>query len=129
MVARGNIRRAILFSRGLSRARHPDLPRRQSRTLSTATPPMKLIIFIRVWPAPAILPAEQLMSASAMVLSDPSVFVPALQYGPETGYQPLREELATYLSDFFGVSWVFVRFCFSGGVCLCVVCFLLFFLV
>jgi len=92
--------------------------------MSTATPPKKLINFIRGWPAPAILPAEQLKSASAKVLSDPSVFVPALQYGPETGYQPLREELATYLSDFFGVSRDPERICITGGASQSVACIL-----
>ncbi len=80
--------------------------------MATAKKPINLL---RGWPAPSLLPARQLMAASAKVLSDPSIFVPALQYGPDPGYQPLREELATYLSRIFGVSPDPERICITGG--------------
>ena len=83
--------------------------------MSTASKEKKLINLIRGWPAPAILPAEQLSRASAKVLSNPAIFVPVLQYGPDAGYQPLREELATYLSRNFGVSRDPARICITGG--------------
>ncbi|KAK3391108.1 aminotransferase [Podospora didyma] len=57
----------------------------------------KLINLIRGWPSPHLLPADLLAKASARVLSDPGIFVPALQYAPDPGYQPLREELARWL--------------------------------
>jgi DNA-binding transcriptional MocR family regulator len=47
-----------------------------------------------------MLPIAQLRAAATRVLSDvdPAVSVPALQYGPDPGYQPLREELARWLT-------------------------------
>ena len=95
---------------------HHRLPWPLTRlTMSTAAQEKRLINLMRGWPAPATLPSDLLRRASAKVLSDPSVFVPALQYGPDPGYQPLREELATYLSRSFGVSRDPERICITGG--------------
>ncbi|KAK0701635.1 pyridoxal phosphate-dependent transferase [Lasiosphaeria miniovina] len=57
----------------------------------------KLINLIRGWPSPHLLPAELLRAAANKALADPAVYVPGLQYGPDPGYQPLREELAAWL--------------------------------
>ena len=62
----------------------------------------KLINLIRGWPSPHLLPAEALRAAANQVLSDRDLFVPALLYGPDPGYQPLREELATWLAGAYG---------------------------
>lgn len=61
----------------------------------------KLINLLRGWPSPHVLPAETLKAAANKVLSDPSIFVPGLQYGPDPGYQPLREELSKFLSSYY----------------------------
>jgi DNA-binding transcriptional MocR family regulator len=61
----------------------------------------KLINLLRGWPAPSLLPASELRSAADYVLSDPSIAVPVLQYGIDPGYQPLREELARWLSEVY----------------------------
>ncbi|KAK4125429.1 PLP-dependent transferase [Parathielavia appendiculata] len=67
-----------------------------------ANPPTKkLINLLRGWPAPALLPASQLKSAAEYVLSDPAISVPVLQYGIDPGYQPLREEIARWLSGIY----------------------------
>ncbi|KAK4099304.1 PLP-dependent transferase [Parathielavia hyrcaniae] len=67
-----------------------------------ANPPTKhLINLLRGWPAPALLPASQLKSAAEYVLSDPAISVPVLQYGIDPGYQPLREEIAKWLSGIY----------------------------
>lgn len=89
------------------------------------TPATKAPInLIRGWPAPNLLPAERLKAASTAVLSDPEIFVPGLQYGPDPGYQPLREELARYLGGFFGVAPDPDRICITGGASQNVACLL-----
>jgi DNA-binding transcriptional MocR family regulator len=62
---------------------------------------LKPINLLRGWPAPSLLPATALSRASATVLAYPAVYVPALQYGPDPGYQPLREALASWLGAFY----------------------------
>ena len=63
--------------------------------------PKKLINLLRGWPAPSLLPASGLQSAANFVLSDPEIAVPVLQYGIDPGYQPLREEVARWLSEMY----------------------------
>lgn len=76
---------------------------------------LKPINLLRGWPAPSLLPAGALQKASAAVLSNPDVSVPALQYGPDPGYQPLREQLAAWLSDFYGTRETADRIAITGG--------------
>lgn len=81
-------------------------------------PPMqekKLINLLRGWPSPHVLPAESLKAAANKMLSDPDVFVPGLQYGPDSGYEPLKEELATFLSGYFETKPDPDRICITGG--------------
>lgn len=59
----------------------------------------KAINLLRGWPSPELLPVAQLRAAADRALTDPAVSVPALQYGPDPGYQPLREELARWLTQ------------------------------
>ncbi|KAI0179521.1 pyridoxal phosphate-dependent transferase [Hypoxylon sp. FL1284] len=80
---------------------------------SRASP--KLINLVRGWPAPSLLASDLLSSAAQRVLKDPAVFVPALQYGPDPGYQPLRESLAGLLGRHYGVKPDPDRICISGG--------------
>ncbi|GAB1316745.1 Valine--pyruvate aminotransferase [Madurella fahalii] len=58
----------------------------------------KLINLLRGWPSPRLLPIVQLRAAANRALSDPAISIPALQYAPDPGYQPLREELARWLT-------------------------------
>ncbi|CAK7198136.1 Valine--pyruvate aminotransferase [Sporothrix eucalyptigena] len=77
-----------------------------------------LVNLLRGWPAPAILPVAQLKMATADVLTDASVVVDSLQYGPDSGFQPLREQLASYLSNIFSKYSVPndpERICITGG--------------
>ncbi|KAI5922518.1 pyridoxal phosphate-dependent transferase [Camillea tinctor] len=62
----------------------------------------KSINLLRGWPSTSLLPAEALRRASQIALSDPEIFNPALEYGPDPGYEPLREELAKWLGQFYG---------------------------
>lgn len=82
------------------------------------------INLIRGWPNPGLLPVDLLSAAAQRSLSDPDIYVPALQYGPDPGYQPLREALATWLSTHYGVERDPNRICVSGGASQNVACIL-----
>lgn len=89
---------------------------------STMTPPepppsrdKKLINLLRGWPSPHVLPSESLKVAANKVLSNPDIFVPGLQYGPDPGYQPLREELSKFLSNSYETEPDAERICITGG--------------
>ncbi|KAL1898988.1 Valine--pyruvate aminotransferase [Ceratocystis pirilliformis] len=79
---------------------------------TTKIPPINLL---RGWPAPDMLPIDQLKAAATEVLSNPETSVPALQYGPDLGFQPLRKELAHWLSTIFNVTADPQRICITGG--------------
>jgi DNA-binding transcriptional MocR family regulator len=77
------------------------------------------------WPSPSLLPAAELLEASRRVLSDPKLFTPGLLYGPDEGYQPLRQAIAAWLSDFYTSRWTIAsRICISGGASQCLACIL-----
>ncbi|KAL7951115.1 pyridoxal phosphate-dependent transferase [Trichoderma barbatum] len=73
------------------------------------------INLLRGWPSPNLLPAAMLAAACQRVLSDPVESVPILQYAPDEGYQPLRERLAQWLGEFYGVEPDANRICITGG--------------
>lgn len=77
----------------------------------------KLINLLRGWPSPHLLPSDLLKTGSQKVLSSSSIFVPALQYGPDPGYQPLREELAAWLDRAYHPSLKTSpsQICITGG--------------
>ncbi|KAK4691474.1 hypothetical protein P7C71_g5532, partial [Lecanoromycetidae sp. Uapishka_2] len=76
-----------------------------------------LIDLLKGWPNPALLPAAQIAQASSIALSDPAIATPALLYGPDSGYQPLREGIASWLTEFYqpphGIPAN--RICITGG--------------
>ncbi|KAJ5774763.1 Pyridoxal phosphate-dependent transferase major region subdomain 1 [Penicillium paradoxum] len=69
------------------------------------------------WPNPALLPAPDLRHSATAVFSNPSIANPALAYGPDEGYEPLRTHIAAWLTDFYQprdpVSTQ--RICITGG--------------
>ncbi|KAI1357606.1 pyridoxal phosphate-dependent transferase [Xylaria arbuscula] len=71
-------------------------------TVGTMEKKKKSINFLRGWPSTSLLPAAALRAASQTALSDPKVWAPGLEYGPDPGYQPLREALARWLGRFYG---------------------------
>ena len=77
----------------------------------------RLINLLRGWPNPSLLPTIQLKAAASAALSDPNVSTPGLLYGPDPGYEPLRKQLASWLTAFYQPSEAigFERICISGG--------------
>lgn len=66
------------------------------------TGPSAPINLLRGWPNPNLLPAKELLVAAGEVLTDSSIYNPALLYGEDEGYAPLREALGKWLSEFYG---------------------------
>lgn len=66
-----------------------------------STKPLKQINFLRGWPHPSLLPSEALKRAAISAMDKREVAVPALLYGPDPGYQPLREQIAAWLGKFY----------------------------
>ncbi|KAL8927244.1 MAG: hypothetical protein Q9208_002420 [Pyrenodesmia sp. 3 TL-2023] len=75
------------------------------------------INLLRGWPNPALLPVAQIKAASAAALSQPDVSTAGLLYGPDPGYEPLRESIAEWLSRFYQLhsSTSPNRICITGG--------------
>jgi DNA-binding transcriptional MocR family regulator len=81
------------------------------------------IDLFRGWPNPALLPVNSLAHSAATVLSSPSIYEPGLQYGPDEGYGPLREHIASWLTSFYRgdnnnsqeVPITADRICITGG--------------
>lgn len=127
------LRRAFrnLYSTGSAIAQ--KYPRSNSRAVSASAmtpmeqppgPEKKLINLLRGWPSPNVLPAESLKAAANKILSDPSIFVPGLQYGPDSGYQPLREELSRFLTSYYDTEPDVERICITGGASQSIACIL-----
>ena len=72
-----------------------------AKNLATMTV-KKQINFLRGWPNPALLPTKAIQKAATTALSDPKISTPALLYGPDPGYQPLRESIVRWLGEFQG---------------------------
>ncbi|KAH8808762.1 pyridoxal phosphate-dependent transferase [Xylogone sp. PMI_703] len=69
-------------------------------TTTTSKPSTQINLF-RGWPNPSLLPVEALKRAANHALEKRDVAVPALLYGPDPGYGPLREQIASWLSAFY----------------------------
>jgi DNA-binding transcriptional MocR family regulator len=80
-------------------------------------PPKHQIDLRRGWPNQNLLPIDDVRVATATVLSNPSIAIPGLLYGPDLGYAPLREEIAKWLTGFYAPSSPIAanRICISGG--------------
>lgn len=59
------------------------------------------INLLRGWPNPALLPTSLIQAGANASLSDPTVSVPGLLYGPDHGFLQLRKELAKWFTAFF----------------------------
>lgn len=87
------------------------LPHRIMTTRSVKTP----INLLRGWPSTSLLPTTQIAAAAQTALSDVAVSAPGLLYGPDPGYQPLREEVAKWTSTFYSSTIDPDRICITGG--------------
>ena len=76
-----------------------------------------LINLLRGWPNPQLLPAAAINTAANTVLSEPNISTPALLYAPDLGYEPLREEVAEWLTAFYSPKQTVQaeRLCITGG--------------
>ena len=76
-----------------------------------------LIDLLKGWPNSALLPANQIKNASSLALSDADVSNPGLSYGPDPGYEPLRGNIAEWLSNYYQPSRRILaeRICITGG--------------
>ncbi|KAF7518007.1 hypothetical protein G7054_g13596 [Neopestalotiopsis clavispora] len=108
----------------MATAQSGSRPPANASHLDSSNSALKPINLLRGWPAPSLLPADALKKASASVLSDPDIFTPALQYGADPGYQPLREQLAAWLSEFYGTDETADRIAVTGGASQSVACIL-----
>ncbi|KAL4898160.1 pyridoxal phosphate-dependent transferase [Aspergillus ambiguus] len=69
------------------------------------------------YPAPSLLPAEQLKDAAAIALSNQTVWEDGMVYGADPGYLPLRENIAKWLTGFYASpkNIPVERICITGG--------------
>lgn len=82
----------------------------------------KQINLLRGWPNPSLLPIPLISAASQTALSNPDISIPGLLYGPDPGYQPLREEISRWMGRFYSYSGTSgsqeedpERICITGG--------------
>ena len=76
-----------------------------------------LINLLKGWPNPGLLPAAQIKAASSAALADPRIWIPGLSYGPDPGYEPLRANVAEWLTSFYQpkAPISLERICITGG--------------
>lgn len=72
---------------------------------------------LKGWPAIHLLPIDRLKEAAARKLSNKSILEEAFGYGPDEGHFPLRQNIATWLSDTYlpATPIKAERICITGG--------------
>lgn len=75
------------------------------------------IDLLRGWPNHSLLPTPSLTTAAATALGDPNISNPALEYGPDEGYRPLRQKISQWLTTFYEPAQPISedRICITGG--------------
>jgi DNA-binding transcriptional MocR family regulator len=96
-------KRPVSFSVYLFSSFHSLSHYQRFRTFKTMSRGIKKkqINLLRGWPAPSLLPTSAIRAAAEKALSNPDVSTPGLLYGPDPGYQPLRESIQTWLEGFY----------------------------
>ncbi|EGY22259.1 aminotransferase [Verticillium dahliae VdLs.17] len=69
----------------------------------------------RGWPSLDMLSSHLLSEAAVETLKDPSKYLPALQYGDDAGYGPLRKEIASWISNVDGRAHLPEHICVTAG--------------
>ncbi|KAJ2898231.1 PLP-dependent transferase [Zalerion maritima] len=78
--------------------------------------PARHINLLRGWPGPPLLPTQQIAESTARAMAKPEVSLPALEYGADLGFTPLRHSVASWLSNHYRVHPPDPeRICISGG--------------
>lgn len=54
------------------------------------------------WPSASLFPSEQLLEGTSSVLNSPKKAASSLIYGPDAGYEPLRNSIAKWLTGTYG---------------------------
>ncbi|KAG9255123.1 aminotransferase [Emericellopsis atlantica] len=67
------------------------------------------------WPSPSLFPAADLLNGASSILESPKKTAAALIYGPDAGYEPLREQIALWLSSTYNIKSTPERICVSSG--------------
>ncbi|KAL4779762.1 pyridoxal phosphate-dependent transferase [Aspergillus varians] len=71
------------------------------------------------FPAPSLNPIQELNRATNTVFSNPGIWHDGMIYGPDAGYEPLRVNLARWLTEFYcdgdGQNITSDRTCITGG--------------
>jgi hypothetical protein len=77
-------------------------------------PPIDLF---RGWPASELIPVDSLKDAAIKALSSKSISEAGFGYGPDEGYHPLRQNIAKWLTDYYGPQETITsdRVCITGG--------------
>lgn len=85
--------------------------------MSTHTSTSEPIDLASGWPNPALLPAKLLENSATQALTNPSITKTALHYGADEGYEPLRDHIAAWLSEFYQPCNPITtsRICITGG--------------
>jgi hypothetical protein len=65
------------------------------------SPSTKQINLLRGWPHASLLPVGKIREASKRALGDEKTVIPGLCYGPDAGFQPLRESIQEWTGRFF----------------------------
>ncbi|KAK8081039.1 aminotransferase class I and II domain-containing protein [Apiospora hydei] len=99
-------------------------PVNASAMASDPAHPKKPINLLRGWPSASLPPTAALSAASQRLLGNPSLATPALLYGPDPGFEPLRGALAAWLAEFYGTPSDVERVAVSGGASQSVACIL-----
>jgi DNA-binding transcriptional MocR family regulator len=78
---------------------------------------LRPIDLFRGWPASELLPVDSLKEAAIKALSNKVISDAGFGYGPDEGYQPLRQNIAKWLTEYYGPQKTITsdRICITGG--------------
>jgi DNA-binding transcriptional MocR family regulator len=78
---------------------------------------LRPIDLFKGWPSPELIPVDALKEATVRALSNKVVSDAGFGYGPDEGYAPLRENIAQWLTQFYGPRETITssRICITGG--------------
>lgn len=96
---------AVLQAEGVARNAKDKKPAQKYKPINLS----------RGWPNADLHPTRQLNDAADTVLQNKVLSEPALQYGPDPGYEPLRQSISAWLSHFYGAKDEPSRITITGG--------------